>query len=63
MSSGNFKIFEVSTVHGELLSSEESGEGNRGGVVPQYGELFHACIVPELGPDVKPLAHVFLCFL
>tara|TARA_R110002012_G_scaffold34943_1_gene100371 strand:- start:267 stop:476 length:210 start_codon:yes stop_codon:yes gene_type:complete len=59
MSRGNYKIFVVATVHGKLFSSLKRGEGNRRGVIPDNGELFHACIVHEFPPRVKPLACVF----
>jgi|TARA_R110000824_G_scaffold180869_1_gene361398 hypothetical protein len=60
---GNLEIFEVSTVPSELLSSLKSGKGNRGRVITDNSEAFHACIVPEFAPHVKHVVHVFLDYL
>jgi hypothetical protein len=59
---GNDEIFEISTVHSEVFSSLKSGKGDRRRVVTDNGELFHACIVSQITPDVKPLLYVFLLF-
>tara|TARA_R110002110_G_scaffold270596_2_gene486171 strand:+ start:146 stop:421 length:276 start_codon:yes stop_codon:yes gene_type:complete len=47
------EIFEVSTVPSELLSSLKSGEGDRGRVITDNGEIFHVCIIPSRLEDVK----------
>lgn len=56
------KIGKIATVHSELFSQKARGEGNRRGVITN-NDVFHACIIPEFSPLVKPLLHVFLGFL
>jgi len=53
------KIGEIATVHGELFSSLKSREGDRGRVIANNGELFHACMYHELPPMSSPCSMFF----